>query len=276
VAGNAGVVVIMKTKAMVLTGEGINCDFETRDAFELAGATAKRVHVNDVIRELERLEDYQILAFPGGFSYGDDLGSGKAFGNKILHAPGLFEQFRKFIEDGKLIIGICNGFQIIVKTGLLPGFDGNYNEQRFTLFTNASARHEARWVRLKVNTKSNCVFTKGIEKIDLVVRHNEGRFIPESDAVLKRLWDNNHVVLQYADPSYKPSMEFPYNPNGSVDAIAGVCDETGRVFGLMPHPEAFLDFTNHPHWPRENSLPEEEGAGLKVFRNAVEYVEGNF
>jgi phosphoribosylformylglycinamidine synthase I len=270
----------MKAKAMVLTGEGINCDFETQEAFELAGAAANRVHVNDVIGGVEKLEDYQIMAFPGGFSYGDDMGAGKAFANKVLHAKAdgerLFEQIGDFIKEGKLVIGICNGFQILAKTGLLPGFDGKYDEQRVTVFMNAQARFENRWVRLRVNPGSRCIFTRGMDKLDMVVRHGEGCFIPENEAVLNRLRDNNHVVLQYANADYKPSMKFPYNPNGSVDAIAGICDETGRVFGLMPHPEAFLDFTNHPQWPRKNSLPEEEGAGLKVFRNAVEYAEKEF
>ena len=268
-------------KSLVLTGYGINCEMETAYANGLAGAEATIAHINDVIDGRYDLEDYQILNFPGGFSYGDDLGSGKAFANKLLYAQTprgpMMEQIRKFIDDGKLIIGICNGFQILVKMGLLPAFDKNYTGQTCTVFYNDKGFRDA-WVHLKIDPDSKCIFTKGIDKLYLPIRHGEGKFIPADKNALERLWKNGHVVLQYADANYRPSMQFPMNPNGSVDSIAGICDETGRVFGLMPHPEAFNHVTNHPHYAKISQdyrrkgkpLPE-EGDGIRVWRNAVEY-----
>jgi len=274
-------VVRMAVKSLVLTGYGINCEMETAYANRLAGAEATIAHINDVIDGRYDLENYHILNFPGGFSYGDDLGSGKAFANKLLYAKTpngpMIDQILKFIEDGKLIIGICNGFQILAKMGLLPGFGGNYKEQTCTVFYNDRGFRDA-WVYLKLNTGSKCLFTKGIERMYLPIRHGEGKFIPADGSVLERLWRNGHVVMQYADEGYRPTMEFPMNPNGSVDAIAGICDETGRVFGLMPHPEAFNHITNHPHYARlcqehrrkGKPLPV-EGEGVRIWRNAVEY-----
>ncbi len=270
-------------KSLVLTGYGINSEMETAYANRLAGADATIAHVNDVIDGLVKIEDYQILNFPGGFSYGDDLGSGKAFANKLMYAKTpdgpMMDQIRKFIDDGKLIIGICNGFQIIVKMGLLPAFDKNYTQQTTTVFFNDRGFRDA-WVNLKINKNSPCIFTKGIDHIYLPIRHGEGKFIPADKAALDRLWKNGHVALQYVDRSGKPTQQFPDNPNGSVDAIAGICDETGRVFGLMPHPEAFNHITNHPHfgqlkeeYRRKNKPLPEEGDGIQVWRNAVEYAK---
>lgn len=271
----------MAIKSLVITGYGINCEMETAYANALAGAEATVAHVNDVIDGQYRLEDYHILNFPGGFSYGDDLGSGKAFANKLLYAKTprgpLMDDIRAFIGAGKLVIGICNGFQILAKMGLLPAFDGDYAAQTTTVFYNDKGFRDA-WVNLKVNPASKCIFTKGIEKMYLPIRHGEGKFIPGDKAALDRLWKNGHVVMQYADRDYRPSMEFPMNPNGSVDAIAGICDETGRVFGLMPHPEALNHVTNHPHYARlareyrrrGAALPE-EGEGIGIWRNAVAY-----
>ncbi|MFH1786110.1 MAG: phosphoribosylformylglycinamidine synthase subunit PurQ [archaeon] len=267
-----------KIRVMVLTGEGINCDYETADAFIRAGGTADRVHVNDLIAGAKKLEDYHILAVPGGFSYGDDLGAGKAFASKILHAASggtsLFDELTGFISDGKLVIGICNGFQILVKMGLLPAIKG-YGEQEVSVFKNDSGKFEDRWVRLTTNRKSNCVFTRGIDRAEYVCRHGEGKFIPRDETVARELWKSNQAVFQYADAGFKPTMDYPSNPNGSVGSIAGICDRTGRVFGLMPHPEAYLDFTNHPHWTRrKKEMPADcRGDGLKIFENAVNYVQ---
>lgn len=256
----------MIPKVLVLTGYGINCDIETQHAFELAGAMAARVHINDLINGKERLSEYHILAFPGGFSFGDDIASGKVLANMIKYNIG--EQLQKFINAGKLIIGICNGFQAMVKMGLLPAFDSDYATQEVTLTFNDSGRFEDRWVHLKANNRSKCVFTKGINNIYLPIRHGEGKFMAKNPMVLERLKMNDHIVFQYADTQGKLAG-YPYNPNGSIDNIAGICDETGRVFGMMPHPEAFQHRTNHPRWTREE-LPE-EGAGMTIFRNAVEY-----
>jgi phosphoribosylformylglycinamidine synthase len=275
----------MVVKSLSLTGYGINSEVETAYANKLAGAESDIAHINDVIDGRVNLEDYHILNFPGGFSYGDDLGSGKVFANKVLYArtPGgpMMDQIQKFIDDGKLIIGICNGFQILVKMGLLPAFDKNYTAQSSTVFYNDKGFRDA-WVYLKVNTASKCIFTKGMDRIYLPVRHGEGKFIPGDQNTLDRLWKNGHVVMQYADANYRSSMQYPWNPNGSVDSIAGICDETGRVFGLMPHPEAFNHITNHPHFTkisqeyRRNGKPlPEEGDGIRVWRNAVEYAKEN-
>jgi len=260
----------MIPKVLVLTGYGINCDIETQHAFKLAGASAQRVHINDLINGKERLADYHILAFPGGFSFGDDIASGKVLANMVKYNIG--EKIQEFIDTGKLIIGICNGFQAMVKMGLLPGFNGDYATQEVTLTFNDSGRFEDRGVHLKANERSKCVFTGGIERIYLPVRHGEGKFIARNPQVLARLKKGNHIVFQYTDTQGNIAG-YPYNPNGSIDNIAAICDERGRVFGMMPHPEAFQHRTNHPRWTREE-LPE-EGAGVAIFRNAVEYVKEN-
>ncbi|VVB92223.1 Phosphoribosylformylglycinamidine synthase subunit PurQ [uncultured archaeon] len=258
----------MTPKVLILTGYGINCDIETQHAFKLAGADAERVHLTDLINGTRKLEDFQVLALPGGFSFGDDIASGKVLANMIKYNLG--EGMQKFIDAGKLVIGICNGFQAMVKMGLLPAFNGNYATQDVTLTFNDSGRFEDRWVCLKSNQRSKCVFTKGIDSIYLPVRHGEGKFVTRNPQVLAGLRKGNHIVFRYVDREGK-SAGYPYNPNGSVDNIAGICDETGRVFGMMPHPEAFQHRTNHPRWTREE-LPE-EGAGVAIFRNAVEYAK---
>jgi phosphoribosylformylglycinamidine synthase I len=257
----------MTPKALVLTGYGINCDMETQHAFKLAGAEAERVHLTDLINGARKLSEFHILAFPGGFSFGDDIASGKVLANMIKYNLG--GQVREFIDEGKLIIGICNGFQAMVKMGLLPAFSGDYSTQDVTLTFNDSGRFEDRWVHVATNKNSKCIFTKGIDSMYLPVRHGEGKFVAKNPQVLLRLKKNNHVVFQYVDKEGNLAG-YPHNPNGSVDNIAGICDETGRVFGMMPHPEAFQHRTNHPAWTREK-LPE-EGAGVAIFRNAVEYL----
>jgi phosphoribosylformylglycinamidine synthase len=255
-----------KVKALIITGYGINCDYETQQGLQRVGALAERVHINDVIDGRRKMEDYQILAIPGGFSFGDDIASAKVLANKFKYS--LSEQMQQFVRDGKLVIGICNGFQALVKLGILPGFDGNYRKQDVTLTFNDSGRFEDRWVYLKANPDSQCVFTAGIDSIYLPVRHGEGKFIPRDGEVLRRLHSGGHVVFQYVDANGNLA-EYPWNPNGAVANIAGICDETGRIFGMMPHPEAYLFRTNHPRWTREQ-LPE-EGMGVAIFRNAVEF-----
>jgi len=255
-----------KVKVIVLSGFGINCENETKYSFELAGAEVEIVHLSELFNKKKNLLSYHILALPGGFSFGDDISSGRVLANKIKHKINLIE----FIEEEKLIIGICNGFQVMVKAGILPAEDGNYYTQTATLTFNDSGRFEDRWVYLKTNPKTNCVFTKGIEKIYLPVRHGEGKFMC-SETTLSKLKERNQIVLQYTNKKGELSG-YPDNPNGSLENIAGICDTTGRIFGLMPHPEAFNHITNHPRWTREKI---EIAEGIKIFRNGVEYVEKN-
>ncbi len=266
-----------KVKAIVLTGNGTNCEMEMAHACRLAGADmVDIVHISELLFGEKRLSDYTFLNLPGGFLDGDDLGSAKAGANRFLHAPisganeMLIEELLKFISEGKLILGVCNGFQLMVKLGLLPALNGNFTKQCSTLTFNDSGRFEDRWVYLKTNAKSPCVFTKGIDVVYYPVRHGEGKFVPESNAVWEEIENKNLYTLQYGTAEGAPTMDYPANPNGAIHAIAGLCNETGRLFGLMPHPEAFLHRTNHPRWTREN-LPE-EGQGLAIFRNAINFI----
>jgi len=271
-----------KVKAIVITGNGTNCEMEMAHACRLAGADqVDIVHVSELLYQERILDDYHFLNLPGGFLDGDDLGSAKAGANRILHAalrtdaselPEILrDQFQRFIQAGKLILGVCNGFQLLVKLGTLPGFDGDYFRQSVTLTFNDSGRFEDRWVTLKAGVETPCVFTRGVRSLYLPVRHGEGKFIAKDKATLKRLHQDHHVVVQYCEEDGRTvTMDYPANPNGAVDAIAGICNETGRIFGLMPHPEAYLHYTNHPRWTREK-LPE-EGMGLILFKNAVRFI----
>ncbi|MDI6786546.1 MAG: phosphoribosylformylglycinamidine synthase subunit PurQ [bacterium] len=269
----------MQAKAIIISGNGTNCETETAYACKLAGfEVVDIVHISKLLSGEIRLDDYHFLNLAGGFLDGDDLGAAKAGVNRFLHArlensqDKIEDQLLKFISDGKLILGICNGFQLMVKLGLLPGFKNNYTKQKTTLTFNDSGRFENRWVYLKANPDSPCIFTKNIHSIYLPVRHGEGKFVTDSNETLEKIKSKQHISLQYCEEDcLEPSMKYPYNPNGSVDAIAGICDESGLLFGLMPHPEAYLHYTNHPHWTRK-SLPE-EGAGLKLFKNAFSYIK---
>lgn len=267
-----------KVKSIVLTGNGTNCEREMAHACRLAGSdVVDIVYISDILYGDKKLDDYHFLNLPGGFLDGDDLGSAKANANRIRHATvlnageKLYDQFIRFIDAGKLVLGVCNGFQLMVKLALLPGFGGDYARQKVTLSFNDSGRFEDRWVHLKMNPASPSVFTRGIQGMYLPVRHGEGKLVPADEATRKKLHKNNHVVAQYSAADFgSPTDEYPLNPNGSVDAIAGICNETGRLFGMMPHPEAYLHRTNHPRWTRED-LPE-EGAGLAIFKNAVDFI----
>ena len=259
----------MSVKALILTGFGINCDHETAHAFERAGATAERIHLNDLAEAPERLQEFHILAVPGGFSFGDDVASGRILANRLRYALGA--PLKQFVADGKLVIGICNGFQVLVKMGILPLFDGEF-KQEVTLTHNNSSKFEDRWVNLLTDKETPCVWMKDIKKMEVPIRHGEGKFIPQDEDVLEKLRTGGQVVIRYgAAGDYPARGEYPDNPNGSTDDIAGICDPSGRIFGLMPHPEAFLDRTNHPRWTRED-LPE-DGAGLQIFQNAVSFAE---
>lgn len=266
-----------KVKAIVLTGNGTNCEMEMAHACRLAGADkVDIVHISELLFGEKRLANYNFLNLPGGFLDGDDLGSAKAGANRFLHAriagsgEMLIEELLKFINSGGLILGVCNGFQLMVKLGLLPALGSNFTKQSTTLTFNDSGRFEDRWVHLQANTQSPCVFTKEIDGVYYPVRHGEGKFVPESAAVLEEIENRNLVVFRYCRPDGSVTMDYPANPNGSLNAIAGICNETGRLFGLMPHPEAYLHRTNHPRWTREE-LPE-EGQGLAIFQNAVNFI----
>ena len=266
-------------RAIVITGNGTNCEMEAAHACRLGGFDeAVIAHISELLSGEISLNDFHFLNLTGGFLDGDDLGSAKAQANRLKNATisgsgeKLVEQFSRFIADGKLILGVCNGFQLMVKMGMLPGFDGNYLNQSATLTYNDCGRFQDRWCYLKTDPQSLCIFTKGIEKgIYLPIRHGEGKFLCDTPATLNRIEGEHLAVLKYTDSSYDaPTMAFPENPNGSTNAIAGICDPTGRLMGLMPHPEAFVHYTQHPRWTREE-LPE-SGDGLLLYRNAAEYV----
>ena len=264
-----------KPKVLVLTGYGINCDEETKFAFEKAGASAEIVHINDLIEGCRQLKDYQILAFPGGFSYGDDTGSGNAMANKIRNHLG--DEIKDFSMSDSLVIGICNGFQVMVNLGLLPGFDGQYGKRRVALVHNDSARYIDRWVDLKFEEKS--VWTKGIDKISLPIAHGEGKFFTD-DTTLAEINERGLVAARYYWGDICAYQDLTGNPNGSLENIAGITDETGRLIGMMPHPERAIDFTQLPDWTmlkelyrREGKELPKEGPGLKIFRNAISYFE---
>ena len=264
-------------RALVITGNGTNCEREMAHACRLAGAEATVVHTADLFAGRVRLADYHFLNCPGGFLDGDDLGSAKAGAVRLKHGRVAGETSRRFLEellefiaDGKLILGVCNGFQLLVKLGLLPGLNGDYGQQTSSLTHNDSGRFEDRWVHLAVDPDSPCVYTRNLDTLYLPVRHGEGKFVPGGHEMLSSIEQGHLAVVRYADANGQPTQQYPLNPNGSVGAIAGVCDPSGRIFGLMPHPEAFTHRTNHPRWTREE-LPE-EGQGLALFRNAVEFI----
>ena len=247
---------IRQPKVLVLRTAGTNCDYETDYAFQLAGAETALVHINQLLSQQVSLSDYQILAIPGGFSYGDDISAGILLANEIRYK--LLDAIIDFIEKNGLIIGICNGFQVLVRSGLLPQI--NAVAQEVSLASNTSSKFECRWTTLTTES-TNCVFTQGLpEQIYLPVAHAEGRFIAPEETI-DQLESNGQIVFRYA------SSDYPDNPNGSARNIAGICDPTGRILGMMPHPERYLTRYNHPRWTREDLVA--EGDGLAIFRHAV-------
>jgi phosphoribosylformylglycinamidine synthase len=258
---------------LILTGHGLNCESESRFAWEQAGATADLLHVNDLLASPGKLRDYAALMFIGGFSYGDHLGSGLVFAHRVRHH--LRGELQAFIASGRLVMGVCNGFQIITKLGLVPALDGDYFTQRVALMHNDCGHFQNFWVTLRFEPTSPCVFTKGLDTLPLPIRHGEGKLFTTDADYLRQVEAAGCVACRYADPATgAATMDYPYNPNGSLNAIAGLCDPTGRVFGLMPHPEAYLFPENHPHWPqqkRDGKLPA-RGLGLKLFENAIAHL----
>ena len=271
----------MSTRALVITGFGINCEEETAAAFRLAGGEARIAHLNEVFREQLLLHDFDILAFPGGFSFGDDLGSGKVLANKLTYkrmssGRRFLDEIERFLGDGKLIIGICNGFQVLVKTGLLPGLAPE-TRQQITLTRNDSGRFEDRWVRCRLAGAGNEPFLRGVDEIELPVRHGEGKLVIRDPAVREAIEAQGLGCLVYVDEAGAATGEYPANPNGSDLHLAGLTDPSGQILGLMPHPEAYLTAYNHPAWTRrarENPSRGDEGEGLAIFRNAVEWMDG--
>lgn len=256
-----------KVRVCILRSAGTNCDWETAFAFAEAGASPESVHINELLRRQRFLDDYEILAIPGGFTYGDDLGAGKIFANELRFKLG--DEIRAFVKSGKLVIGICNGFQILVKAGLLPG--NPEFTQEASLVLNDSAKFEARWVYLR-NPGSRCIWTRGLAQvIYLPVAHGEGKFVTLDRKIMERLKNNEQVALRYCDEKGDPAG-YPYDPNGSQDHIAGITDESGRVFGLMPHPERHCDPLQNPRWFQEGK---KEGDGIFIFRNGVDYARKN-
>ena len=265
----------MKTqpKALIFSGYVLNSEEETAYGFELAGASADIVHINDIVDGKYKLDNFQILSFPGGFAYGDDTGAGNAYANKVKNH--LWEEVQKFIERDTLVIGICNGCQIVNNLGLVPAFEKHYGERQAALQHNDSARFTTRWTDMKVSAKTPWLM--GLDSISLPMAHGEGKFFttPEN---LKKLHKNKQIALQYIPGPMSTYLELPANPNGSLDDIAGIIDETGKILGLMPHPERGMFFSQLPNWPlikeetiRKNKKLPSEGPGLQLFRNAVQY-----
>jgi phosphoribosylformylglycinamidine synthase I len=264
---------VTKPRVLIMHATGTNRDREAAQACELAGGSAEIVHVNQLRDGSRHLDDYQMLLLPGGFSYGDDLGAGRLWASDLSHL--LRDQVGPFIEAGRPVMGICNGFQALVKSGFLPGTlpgqPPGAGEQgtrvHATLTRNASNRFECRWVWLQADAGSPCVFTWDLqERIYCPVAHGEGRFVPRDEAALRTLEEEHLVALRYVDQDGGPAG-YPHNPNGSVADIAGICSLGGTVFGLMPHPEDHIYAEQHPRWTRG----EPGHLGAVLFQNGIHY-----
>jgi len=260
-----------KVKSIVLSGYGINCQIETAYCLKKCNSDVEIVHINDLLSRTKNLMNYQILVIPGGFSFGDDITSGKVLANKLRFK---IDEIYKFIEEGNLILGICNGFQVLVKSEILPEINDSkyvaHKTQEATLIFNDSGKFEDRWVYLNTNEKSKCVWTKNLSRMFLPVRHGEGKFFCENK-ILTKIKENEQIVMQYVDKNGN-FAGYPDNPNGSVENIAGICNKTGRVFGLMPHPEAYNCSENNPLCKfNDNKFPQ----GTEIFRNGVQFAEKN-
>lgn len=260
-------------QVLVLRAPGTNCDKETAYAFERAGGAARRTHVRELLDNSSLLEEHQILCLPGGFSYGDDIASGRILGNQLRER--LADAMLSFRDAGNLVLGICNGFQVLMKTGLLDIDDADASPMA-TLAWNDSGRYEARWVKLAV-APGECVMLDGMDEVEMPVAHAEGKFLVRDEPALQELAAQGRLVLRYTSEanapelSHKAATPYPANPNGASGDIAGICDRSGRVLGLMPHPERFIDSHQHPQWTRQQQPSSEPTAGLRLFKNAVAY-----
>ncbi len=251
-----------KPRVLILRAPGTNCDVETGFAFEMAGAEPELVHVNQLISGDRLLGDYQVLVIPGGFTYGDDISAGKILANEVRLKIG--DRIREFTRQGKLVLGICNGFQVLAKSGILPPFIED-KAQRLTLAPNDSGKFECRWNYMKVDRASKCVFTMDMDILYLPVAHGEGKVVADP-----QVWQHAEVAMRYCDEEGNTEAGYPHNPNGSEGNIAGICDATGRVFALMPHPERHVLGTQHPRWTREGA--NSQGDGFRIFANAVNWI----
>lgn len=262
-------------RAIVLRAAGINCDVETEYALQLAGAQTERIHINRLISAPAMLEEFQILVVPGGFSYGDDVAAGKILANQTVHH--LSDILHRFIENGKLVLGICNGFQVLIKTGIVPGFNGagrlTLAGEGITLTNNDCGHYLDCWVHLEPGT-NRCVFVDPNRRLYLPIAHGEGKIVADSVERLQRISTGGFVAFRYVDANGNTGP-YPVNPNGSQDSIAALTDSTGRVLGMMPHPERFIRWTQHPHWTRLKQQ-EELADGMTIFTNAVNYIKQTF
>ncbi len=259
-------------RVLIPTGLGLNCQAETEAAFRMAGSSPEPVHLADLLdrRRGLRVRDYHIVAFVGGFAFGDHVGAGFVLANRIRWR--LYDDLLELIDRGGLVLGICNGFQTMARLGILPGFDGEERRPLATLAPNDRLGYRDAWVSLVFDPGSPCVWTRGCSRMELPARHGEGKFLAKDASVQLRLEAGRQVVARYAGPDGLPTEEWPFNPNGSPGGVAGICDPTGRLFGLMPHPDAYLYPFHHPRWTRraeESDLPP-EGEGLAIFRNGVD------
>lgn len=254
-----------KPRVLVLRAPGTNCDEETLNAFERVGGTGERIHINRLLESPNLIDEFQIFCVPGGFSYGDDVAAGKILAGQFQSHLG--EQMRRFRDDGKLLLGICNGFQVLLKSGLL--WSNPEQTPPATLTWNDNGRYESRWVKLHVEA-GNCVFLRDVEQMYLPVAHAEGKIVFRDSPSLDEFRGSGQIALRYANGAGIASG-YPDNPNGSQESIAGICDPSGRAFGLMPHPERFIDATQHPRWTREGL--QDEADGVAIFRNAVRFFE---
>lgn len=267
-------------RVCVLRAPGTNCDIETAFAFEMCGGAPERTHLARLCDQPRLLDEFQVLCVPGGFSYGDDVGAGVVFGDRLKGRLG--EALGRFLEADKLMLGICNGFQVLVKSGILPDGQAAWRPDaaaspRTTLTWNRNGKYTALWVTIDVHSP-NCVFLRGLERLELPIAHAEGRIAVRESRVVAELAAAQQIAVCYADPDVPPArnspmddaaLSYPLNPNGSVGNIAGLSDRSGRVLGLMPHPERFLFRTQHPRWTRQSGSP--HGDGRQIFQNAVDY-----
>lgn len=262
-----------KPRVLVLKADGTNRDMEMAYAFEIAGGDPNIVHVNQLRGKEKKMSDYQILALPGGFAYGDDIVSGKILSIELTSFLG--EQMKKFIErKDTAIIGVCNGFQVLVRTGLLPF--RKVGDMDVTLTNNDSGHFECRWIKVKKNNKNNSKFLEGMDEkiIWLPVAHGEGKFIGNTET-LNKIETQNLVAFRYVDDNGNPTKNYPDNPNGALNAIVGITDITGRILGMMPHPECFVRVEQHPNWRRPDFVKTQsgKGQGLPLFENIVKFVK---
>jgi phosphoribosylformylglycinamidine synthase subunit PurQ / glutaminase len=274
--------------ALIIRTAGTNCDVELAHAFQLAGAEPVTHHLNELIEHPDLIEQADLIGFPGGFSYGDDIAAGRILANRMRHR--LAAVLQDAVNRGVPMIGICNGFQVLIKMGLLPDPPtdeqpqaGQHNKQQATLADNTSGRFIDRWIGVETPADSVCIWTKGLSRYDLPIAHGEGRFVPGSNELLQQWQSKGQVALRYASMTTgvdveQANVDVISNPNGSVDDIAAVCDSKGLILGLMPHPERFIHKTNHPMWTRlsantQNDDASDSPAGLKMFENAVEHIK---